>query len=145
MAFKLHPKCSTLIPIILFALLAAHLADAAPQQTTPTPTTSSTSSSSTVLPPNCTPIPTCGFLGDSNTYGIGIRVGIYLQWITSGLAYNFVPEEAAEMRGVNFIFTLSNFAGKEKNHSNPVMLKLISFALRIRSSLYHPHTWSHSA
>jgi hypothetical protein len=110
MVFKLHPRWST---IILFVLLAARLADAAPQQTTPTPTTLGTSSSSsTVLPPNCTPIPTCGFLGDSNTYGIGIRVGIYLQWITSGLAYNFIPDEAAEMRSINFTFMLSNFAGR---------------------------------
>ncbi|CAG8694257.1 11183_t:CDS:2, partial [Acaulospora colombiana] len=40
----------------------------------------------------------CGFVGDSNMYGKGIRIGMYLQWITSSLAYNFVPEEAVNMR-----------------------------------------------
>ncbi|PVF95414.1 hypothetical protein CPB86DRAFT_788060, partial [Serendipita vermifera] len=53
----------------------------------------------------------CGFKGDNNMYGKGIRIGMYLQWITSSLAYNFVPEEAVNMRGVNFGFTLANFVG----------------------------------
>lgn len=54
---------------------------------------------------------TCGFTGDDNTYGLGIRLGVYFQWITSSLAYNFVPEEAATMRGVNNCFQASVFAG----------------------------------
>ena len=50
----------------------------------------------------------CGFVGDNNTYGLGIRLGIYLQWITSGIAYNFVPEEAvtSTMRSVNYFFAV---------------------------------------
>ncbi|KAI9821374.1 MAG: hypothetical protein M1832_003380 [Thelocarpon impressellum] len=53
----------------------------------------------------------CGFKGDENVYGLGIRLGVYLQWLTSALAYNFVPEESTTLRGVNTGFTLSNFAG----------------------------------
>lgn len=53
----------------------------------------------------------CGFSGDDNTYGLGIRIGIYLQWITSSIAYNFVPEEAVTMRGVNNCFQAAMFAG----------------------------------
>lgn len=53
----------------------------------------------------------CGFVGDDNTYGLGIRIGVYLQWVTSSLAYNFVPEEAVTMRGVNNCFQASIFAG----------------------------------
>lgn len=53
----------------------------------------------------------CGFAGDDNTYGLGIRIGIYLQWITSSIAYNFVPEEAVTMRGVNNCFQAAMFAG----------------------------------
>lgn len=53
----------------------------------------------------------CGFVGDDNTYGLGIRLGIYLQWITSSIAYNFVPDEAVTMRGVNNCFQAAMFAG----------------------------------
>jgi hypothetical protein len=54
---------------------------------------------------------TCGFIGDDNTYGFGIRLGLYIQWITSSIAYNFVPEEAPGQRIVNTCFQLANFAG----------------------------------
>ena len=55
---------------------------------------------------------TCvGFNGDNNTYGLGIRLGAYLQWISSAFAYTFVQEEVDTMRGVNLYFTLSNFIG----------------------------------
>ena len=60
-----------------------------------------------------TPAEACGFVGDNSTYGLGIRLGIYLQWIASSIAYHFVPEEAVTMRGVNTFFTLSNFIGME--------------------------------
>lgn len=43
----------------------------------------------------------CGFEGDEGTYGRGIRLGLYLQWFTTSLADNFVPDEAIAMRGVN--------------------------------------------
>ncbi|CAG8676260.1 16797_t:CDS:2 [Acaulospora colombiana] len=47
----------------------------------------------------------CGFVGDGNMYGKGIRIGMYLQWITSSLAYNFVPEEALNI--ANSLISLS--------------------------------------
>ena len=53
----------------------------------------------------------CGFLGDNNTYGLGIRLGIYLQWLMLMIASSFVPEEAVNMRQVNNFFTLSNLIG----------------------------------
>jgi len=52
-----------------------------------------------------------GFNGDSDTYGLGIRIGLYFQWITSSIAYNFVPSEAVTMRGVNNCFQAAMFAG----------------------------------
>lgn len=54
---------------------------------------------------------TCGFQGDDNTYGLGIRLGLYIQWIATSLANNFVPDEAVAMRSVNFCFQLSTFVG----------------------------------
>ena len=31
----------------------------------------------------------CGFIGDGDTYGLGIRLGVYTQWVSSLLAYSF--------------------------------------------------------
>jgi hypothetical protein len=105
-----------ILPICLLALTAAELISAAPQATS---TTTTTSSSPTPSSTDNSTTPSCGFAGDDNTYGLGIRIGVYLQWICSSIAYNFVPEEAVTMRGVNTCFTISNFAGKtsqKKNH-----------------------------
>ncbi|RPB26915.1 hypothetical protein L211DRAFT_753567, partial [Terfezia boudieri ATCC MYA-4762] len=52
-----------------------------------------------------------GFTGDADTYGLGIRIGLYFQWITSSIAYSFVPSEAITMRGVNNCFQAAMFAG----------------------------------
>jgi len=52
-----------------------------------------------------------GFQGNSDTYGLGIRIGLYFQWATSSIAYTFVREEAVTMRGVNNCFQLAMFAG----------------------------------
>lgn len=51
----------------------------------------------------------CTFKGDDNMYGLGIRLGLYFQWMTTSTANNFVPEEAATMRGVNNSFQLATF------------------------------------
>lgn len=52
-----------------------------------------------------------GFPGDQDTYGLGIRIGLYFQWITTSIAYSFVPSEAVTMRGVNNCFQAAMFAG----------------------------------
>jgi hypothetical protein len=83
--------------LVLFLLAGLQLA--ASQTSIPTPTSTSS------------PIPTCGFRGDENTYGLGIRIGVYLQWISSTIAYNFLPQEAVNMRIFNTSFQIANFAG----------------------------------
>jgi len=55
----------------------------------------------TPLSPLTSAIETCGFQGDDNTYGLGIRLGLYLQWLTTSLANNFEPNEAINMRDIN--------------------------------------------
>lgn len=53
----------------------------------------------------------CQFRGDDNTYGLGIRIGLYVQWITTDLAYNLLPEEASNIRAINSAFQLANLGG----------------------------------
>jgi hypothetical protein len=60
-----------------------------------------------------TPPPTsgCGFAGDADSYGLGVRLGAYIQWLTSVIAYNLYDSEAASMRGVNTCFQAAVFIG----------------------------------
>ena len=53
----------------------------------------------------------CGFSGDTDTYGLGVRLGAYIQWLTSIFAYNLSESEAAAMRAVNSCFQLAMFIG----------------------------------
>jgi hypothetical protein len=93
----------SLLALSFFLFLSLFLlVEAAPQASS-----TNSSGSAAAQPTNVQ----CGFVGSSDTYGFGIRLGLYLQWITSSLAYNFIPEEAVNMRGVNTCFQLANFAG----------------------------------
>ncbi|KAF2195034.1 hypothetical protein K469DRAFT_648594 [Zopfia rhizophila CBS 207.26] len=58
-----------------------------------------------------TPPSPCIIVGNSDFYGLGIRLGAYLQWFTSILAYNCSIIEASSMRGVNTCFQLATVAG----------------------------------
>ena len=49
----------------------------------------------------------CSFEGDPDLYGLGIRLGIYIQWATSWLANNFIPEAIADNLDTNSIFLLA--------------------------------------
>ncbi|KAG8914539.1 hypothetical protein FRC00_012642 [Tulasnella sp. 408] len=56
----------------------------------------------------------CGFDGDSNTYGLGIRLGLYLQWLSTALCSllkSSSEEESKNMKGVNLCFQASVFGG----------------------------------
>ncbi|KAF2105689.1 hypothetical protein BDV96DRAFT_677116 [Lophiotrema nucula] len=53
----------------------------------------------------------CTFTGNSDLYGLGIRLGVYLQWIASIFAYNCSPAETSSMRGVNTCFQLATAIG----------------------------------
>jgi hypothetical protein len=54
------------------------------------------------------PIPLCeGFPGNPDLYGLGIRCGVYLQWVSTWLSISFEPESAQETHGVNSIFVLA--------------------------------------
>ncbi|ETI28424.1 hypothetical protein G647_00873 [Cladophialophora carrionii CBS 160.54] len=52
----------------------------------------------------------CPLHGNGDFYGMGVRVGIYFQWITSWLANNFLPEEIIGSLDTNSIFLLALFS-----------------------------------
>jgi hypothetical protein len=51
----------------------------------------------------------CGFEGNPDFYGLGIRIGIYLQWITAFLANHFSEEAIDGNLETNTIFLLALF------------------------------------
>ena len=50
----------------------------------------------------------CGFEANTSIYGIGNRLGFYLQWFGSLITYRFVRKEILYSGIPNFIFQLSN-------------------------------------
>ena len=53
--------------------------------------------------------PRCVIRGNPDFYGLGIRIGIYLQWITSFLANHFLHEAIDSQLDTNTIFLLAMF------------------------------------
>ena len=51
----------------------------------------------------------CNFPGNPDIYGLGIRAGIYLQWIASFLSSKFLDEDEVEIRDANTMFLLAIF------------------------------------
>ena len=51
----------------------------------------------------------CGFSGNPDFYGLGIRLGVYLQWTTSILAVYLHPEAVSENLDTNTIFVSALF------------------------------------
>ena len=45
----------------------------------------------------------CSFDGNTDLYGIGVRVGLYLQWITTLLTTIFSPGEEDILRAINLL------------------------------------------
>lgn len=48
----------------------------------------------------------CGFGGNNEAYVLGIRVAMYIQWITSALVYCFIKEGASSVIGISNCFQL---------------------------------------
>lgn len=53
----------------------------------------------------------CGFVGSSDIYGIGIRIGYYAQSISIWFANFFVLREAKSLRAINTLFMFAMFIG----------------------------------
>ena len=51
----------------------------------------------------------CGFTGNSDLYGVGIRLGYYTQALSVWFANYFVFSEARELRSVNLLFLVALF------------------------------------
>lgn len=53
----------------------------------------------------------CEFSGDPDMYGLGIRIGSYLQWLSLLIAACYVPSELPGLRTSNAFFASATFIG----------------------------------
>jgi hypothetical protein len=52
-------------------------------------------------------LPLCSFEGQTDFYGLGVRMGIYFTWLTSWIANNFIADEIAGSLDTNAVFLLA--------------------------------------
>lgn len=53
----------------------------------------------------------CGYEGNSDLFGVGVRVGLYAQWVATLLATVFEPRSESGLRTANLIIQLAVFIG----------------------------------
>lgn len=63
------------------------------------------------LPLPSSPDDACGFKGNGDLYGLGVRLGLYFQWAATIAANTFLPQEASNMRTINGCFQLALLIG----------------------------------
>jgi hypothetical protein len=51
----------------------------------------------------------CGFVGNSDVYGLGVRLGVYLQWISTVLANVYLPNERRGMVAASLAYSIAMF------------------------------------
>lgn len=77
----------------------------------------------------------CGFAGNSDLYGLGTRVGAYLLWLSTQIAYYFQLDSANDLAeswtifslaltGAIFILTFQSWDVDERAHSVEVVIML---------------------
>jgi hypothetical protein len=74
----------------------------------------------------------CGFVGNSDIYGIGVRYGFYLQWFATLLITIFSPSEEETVRIVNLTIQTSIFLGiavQSSSETNPVEPIIVLFLM----------------
>ena len=72
-----------------------------------------------------------GFEGNSDLYGMGVRIGLYTQWIATLLVTLFIPSDEATHRAVNLVIQSAIFLGlcTESNDKVNAVGSVITMAL----------------
>ncbi|KAL2167645.1 hypothetical protein VTG60DRAFT_946 [Thermothelomyces hinnuleus] len=76
---------------------------------TATTTSSSSSNATTIIATSSEP--RCGFEGNSDIYGLGIRVGIYLQWLAAIAAEMASPADVEAAQAAAASYQLAMLSG----------------------------------
>lgn len=80
-----------------------------------------------------TPTTPCAAVGQEDIYGIGIRLGLYLQWYSTCLAYLYQPQEARSFIVINYSFStavaIAGLVYRQAIHSHEIMILAILLML----------------
>lgn len=49
----------------------------------------------------------CAVKGQQDIYGMGVRVGLYMQWYSMVLAYLYMADEASGLMITNYVFSIA--------------------------------------
>jgi hypothetical protein len=91
----------------------------------------------------------CGFQGNADIYGIGVRYGLYAQWAATFLVTLFAPEEEETFRIVNLTINTSIFLGivvqsaTETNAVEPIIVLFLMCGSLSSLSGNGMGNWSH--
>jgi hypothetical protein len=73
--------------------------------------------------------PSCGFEGNPDLYGLGIRMGVYFQWASALIIWRWYPEGRTELGGAYLVFLFAlliamivTTARLEPTHSAEILL-----------------------
>ena len=90
----------------------------------------------------------CGFVGNSDIYGLGIRIGYYVQFITVWFQYHFAARGAITVRSVNRLFMLAMLVAlvilSRSPGNNFAVEALLAFQIIYISCLLTPAQFSKS-
>lgn len=56
--------------------------------------------------PSSIPNP-CTIEGQQDIYGMGVRIGLYVQWYSTALAYLYIPQDATQLMVMNYIISIA--------------------------------------
>ena len=79
----------------------------------------------------------CDFIGNPDLYGLGIRLGVYLQWLSSQIAVHFRIEGSTELSEAYLIFSLAlaigvlvlTFGQETDNRPHPVEILIMLYMI----------------
>jgi hypothetical protein len=92
------------------------------------------------------PIASCVLNGNSDLYGLGIRLGVYFQLISTLLANHFLPEALREAWDANTIFLVSiliaiiKFSVNVNNLTAPEAFVMLQMLFAFLVAVYHTGT-----
>ncbi|KAF8464432.1 hypothetical protein BDZ91DRAFT_849723 [Kalaharituber pfeilii] len=126
-----------------------------PRQDAPTPTpTAITIDELVTIDKSDLPRANCGFDGDSDTYGLGIRIGIYTQWASNVIANWYVVDMGATMRVRATLFQMAMAVAlmfitvrKPRPHAVDaliIIVILLGNACSLTSHTVRPRQWKHT-
>jgi hypothetical protein len=101
-----NPRAIRIITITIFALICLSLSRI---HSTSSPVR--TSKPTAFIPKRSSDPLTCGFTGNSDIYGLGVRLGLYLQWLTALITRlsSPSPESIRDLLDTDAIFLLALF------------------------------------